>query len=613
MRIVKKKIVDGISRDACIDNSGKCFLVFALAWSLAMAFLLGWGLWPELSGAHGRGLTESQVHFWRWAVSLGVIWLFVLFCTNLAIRKVASGVHALRRASRDLVTSEQECSRREVLFESIYNAITDAVVFTDKNRRIVMVNPAFVGLTGFSPSEVSGRPLDVLFAGSAAPSDSRIRSHLHLGVREMLCCRKDGFSVLTESFGSHVQNRDGENIGFLLVLRDISRCRAAAEERARIEGKLRQSCKMEALGTLAGGIAHDFNNILGIIFINTEVAMSMIDEKNPVRKNVERIETASRRARDLVQQILEYSRQPENTLAALMPGALVKESLQFLRAGAPAGIVVDHYVNDGFRSVMMDPSQVRELLVNLFSNAVQAVNGLGKIEVKATVITLEDDAVNHRPTIPAGTYFRVLVRDSGTGPAALEQVPDPFFSTREAGDDGGMGLVSAQGIVRNHGGFITVDSEPGAGTAVRVYFPVVEEEEGEAGENFEGLRGTEHVLFVDDEEMLVEMLCKFLRDQGFTVTEQTESRTALDLFKADPAAFDIIVTDQTMPGMTGSELAVEALRIRPDVPIILLSGHSRKISREEVLELGIMDFLHKPFDGKALVRTIRNVLDHDLS
>jgi PAS domain S-box-containing protein len=481
-------------------------------------------------------------------------------------------------------------------------------VFTDNQNRIVMTNPAFTKLTGYTAGEAKNRDAEFLFSHPEALLGNE--GGLIQSVCEMECSLKDGSVIPTETRGTHVQDSDGEFIGYLIVLRDITWRKVAEKEQVKLETKLIQSCKMEAIGTLAGGIAHDFNNILGIIFVNTDLALEDIPEGNPARTNVQRIVQASIRARNLVEQILVYSRQEDQKLIPLMPGSLVKESLQFLRSTTPASVKILQHINDEFRAVLMDPAQLQQLLLNLFSNAVRAVRGIGIVEVTGTVVELDEFDVNGQQNIPPGHYFRLNIMDTGVGMdrETQERIFDPFYTTLKVGEGTGMGLATAMGIVRSHGGHIRVDSEPGSGTTIEVFFPIVAMEEDQ-GESIESLQGTERVLFVDDETMLVEMASIFLRRQGFRVTEKTDSLQALETFRSKPDEFDIVITDQTMPEMTGSELAVEMFKIRPDVPVILLSGYSKKISDEEVKELGIKEFLHKPFDGKTLVRSIRKVLD----
>jgi len=510
--------------------------------------------------------------------------------------------------STKLINDTLERSHRKAFCSAIYDSITDAVVFTDNRNRIVMTNQAFTQLTGYTAEEVQDRKVELLFSHPETLHDNE-GAFVH-DVCEIECSLKNGSVIPTETLGSQVRDSDGEIIGYLIVLRDITRRKAAEKEKAKLENKLMQSCKMEAIGTLAGGIAHDFNNILGIILVNTDMALEDIPNGNPVRTNIHRIVQASTRARDLVKQILIYSRNADRKLIPLMPGSLVKETMQFLRSTTPASVKIEQHINDDFRAVLIDPAQLQQLLVNLFSNAIRAVHEMGTIEVTGTIVEQDEIVMGDQESVSPEFFFRLSISDTGVGMdlPTQDRIFDPFYTNWKVGEGTGMGLATVMGIVHSHGGHLRVESTLGSGTTVHVFFPVVQMVE-DRGENCESQQGTERILFVDDEHMLVEMASMFLHRQGFRVTEKTESLEALETFRSMPDEFDIVFTDLTMSEMTGSELAVEMLKIRPDIPIILSSGYRNKLSEKEIKELGIREFLCKPFDAKTLVRSIRKVLD----
>jgi PAS domain S-box-containing protein len=493
--------------------------------------------------------------------------------------------------------------------------MSEAVVFLDPDNRIAMTNPAFSELTGYSFQEVRGLTPEFLYSGKRTLRKLLRKRYDKKGnpvqpVLEIHFRLKDGRTIPTETIGAYVYGMDGEVTGFLTVTRDITQRRKAEKEKEILGEKLRQSYKMEAIGTLAGGIAHDFNNILGIIFINTDMALEDIPDGNPARKNVERIVNASRRARDLVRQILAYSRQDENKLIPLMPGALIKESLQLLRSSTPATVTIVKNVDDDYRTIMMEPVQVQQMLMNLFANALRAMHDKGTIEVSGKTVELDEADIAHQKGLLPGPYFKLSVRDTGAGmeQEILERIFDPFFTAGETRNCTKKGLSNVMTIVKNHGGMITVVSAPDKGTTFHIFFPVVEPEY-DMGNGREAVPGNERILLVDDEDMLIEMTSMYLQRHGYGVVEKKSSLDALEAFRLQPGAFDIVVTDQTMPDMTGSELAVELLKIRPDLPIILFSGFSKKMSREEIEKLGIREFLYKPFDGRTLAQAIRRVLD----
>lgn len=591
----------------CADNVSKCFFVLALSWSFFVFSLFLLMNWQKVQGPDLYQAVAAQSPFWRWTMSLGFIWAVVLLFLGIGVRNLAGTARALRRTRIDLLLQTRNGLRREAQFNALFASMPDAAVFADDQNRIIAVNSAFAELTGYSFEEVQGRTALFLFSqpGVVLNNEGEVRQ----APCEMECRRKDDSIIPVETVCTRVRDAEGADMGFLLILRDVSEWKAAEKERAQLESRLRQAGRMETIGTLAGGIAHDFNNILGIIFINTDIALEEIPEESPARLNVRRIVSAAERARNLVKQILAYSRQPEQQQIALMPGSLLKESLKFLRATAPAGISVEEHIHDGFKSIMMDPAQLQELVMSLFSHALQALGERGIVEVNATVVELDGREGTGRNTIPAGHYFRISVSHVIPGSTWEERARNEVFS--EDGtytDEGALGLTTVRNIVRRQNGFISIEDRQGYGATVGVYFPLVAlEMDPEEGD--EQIEGSERVLLVDDEDMLLEMASMFLERHGFKVTARTDSREALAVFKSRPDLFDIVVTDQTMPEMTGSELAVELFKIRSDIPVILLSGYCKKISEDEVRNLGIRDFLYKPFDGKALARSIRKVMD----
>ena len=388
--------------------------------------------------------------------------------------------------------------------------------------------------------------------------------------------------------------------------------RNALQEKELLESQLRQAQKMEAIGTLAGGIAHDFNNILAIIYANADMAMEDIPEGSPAGKNVKQIVRASDRARDLVKQILTFSRQSEQKPVPLDPCRIIKESLKLLRATIPSTVRIVSSVSSECGTIMADPTQFQRVLINLFANASDAMDEKGTLELCGTAVTLgEGDIPWQHDDMRPGAYFRLSVGDTGRGmdESTVERIFDPFFTTKEVGAGTGMGLSIVMGIVRSCGGMIKVESRPDRGTVFHVYFPIID-----AGRTADRLsageprKGTERILFVDDEEMIAATMSTILVRQGYGVTVRTNSPDALLEFRARPDEYDLVITDQTMPGLSGLELSAEILRIRSDIPILLTTGYSRKISEETVLETGIRGIVYKPYDRTRLLDGIAMVL-----
>ncbi|MBM9536350.1 hybrid sensor histidine kinase/response regulator [Desulfobulbus alkaliphilus] len=388
---------------------------------------------------------------------------------------------------------------------------------------------------------------------------------------------------------------------------DISERKHNEEERKHLQNQLLQAQKMEAIGTLAGGIAHDFNNILSAVLGYTEMARGAIPPESPAAQHLDKVMEASLRASTLAKQILTFSRQGEPEKIALEPALIVKETIKLLRSTLPATIVIRQQIAPRTSLIFADPIQIHQVLLNLCTNSFHAMEQTGGI----LDISLETCTASP-PGAPAAAFVRLSVSDTGHGipPELQEKIFQPYFTTKEVGKGTGLGLAIVHGIVTKHGGFITCESSPDSGTTFHLHFPtytgtstlVPRPEEPPA-------TGREHILLVDDEKVLVETGTALLKRLGYTVTGRTGSLEALEIFQDQPHRFDAMITDQTMPEMTGLELAQRLLRIRPDLPIILCTGYSGLVSEEQVLALGIKAFVMKPLTKKDLAATLRGVLD----
>jgi signal transduction histidine kinase/CheY-like chemotaxis protein len=398
----------------------------------------------------------------------------------------------------------------------------------------------------------------------------------------------------------------------LSITRDITARKKAEEEKAKLESQLRQVYKMEAIGTMAGGIAHDFNNILTIILGNADLARYVLQDDAPARQYVNKILEASGRAKEMVRQILAFSRQAKQDLIPVRPHMIFSETLKLLRSTIPSSVDIQQDLNRQCRTIKADPTQLNQVLINLCANAVHAMDDKGTLRVSLQEVKLSSKDVKHKKNIEPGPYALLSVADTGKGisPEEKERIFDPFYTTKKVGEGTGMGLSVVHGIVQNHGGMISVKSSPGKGSTFNVYFPIIAEAAVKIKEVSPPRHmGNERLLFVDDEEKLVELATEMLQLHGYQVTSRTSSTEALETFKAAPDKFDLVITDQTMPDISGSELAVALLKIRPDLPIILCTGYSAKISPETAHELGITDYFLKPFDTEQLLRSVRKVLD----
>jgi PAS domain S-box-containing protein len=393
---------------------------------------------------------------------------------------------------------------------------------------------------------------------------------------------------------------------------DITERKLAEEQRAKLEAELQQAQKLETIGTLAGGIAHDFNNILQPIMGYTEMELNDLSPSNPLRKSLEEVLKASLRAKELIRQILAISRSTEEQQRIPIDiSSIIKEALKLLRSSLPSSIEMRQKIRKSV--ALADPTQIHQVLMNLCTNAAHAMGDKGILEVRLSPVDLSESDLAGQAifNLKPGAYLRLTVSDTGSGIDAktMERIFDPYFTTKEVGKGSGLGLAVINGIVKRHEGAITVQSVPGKGTTFSIYFPRLDSRP-EATMQVEDppQRGSERILLVDDEPALMEMATSILERLGYKVTGQTDSVTALEVFRSSPDEFDLVITDYTMPNLTGMDLAKEVRRIRPDIRIMLCTGFSEKITPDHMKELGV-GLLMKPYGMREISEAIRKTLD----
>ena len=395
-------------------------------------------------------------------------------------------------------------------------------------------------------------------------------------------------------------------------IRDITARKLANEEKEKLEARLAQAQKMEAIGTLAGGIAHDFNNILSAIFGYTEIALMKIDTETEIKADLMEVLNGAERAKSLVRQILAFSRQIKEEPILVQVDLIAKEALKLLRSSLPATVDIRYDIKSK-SLILCDPTQLHQIIMNLCTNAGYSMRDKGGIlEVTLTDVTLDSDFCSSHPEIHPGAYQKITVSDTGHGMTddVMKQIFDPYFTTKPKGEGTGLGLSVVYGIVKNLNGTITVYSEPENGTTFNLYFPIIKGTAEERPKKFTTIpTGTERILVVDDEKPIVEATSKILTSLGYAVKARTSSIEALELFKAMPDKFDLVITDMTMPQMTGDILSQELIKIRPDLSVILCTGFSEKITKERVKKIGIIALLQKPLLKEEIANTIRKVLD----
>ncbi|WP_163340261.1 PAS domain S-box protein [Desulfopila sp. IMCC35008] len=412
-----------------------------------------------------------------------------------------------------------------------------------------------------------------------------------------------------------LKNSGGEVKHIVITHEDITEVRLAAEERKMLETQMRQTQKMEAIGTLAGGIAHDFNNILSAIFGYTQLARMTKEKPDRLDKALDGIYLATDRAKKLVKQILAFSRQDTKSKNNISLSPLGKEVAKLVRQAIPSTIDI-HCETTSVLTVHCDPTQLHQVIMNLCTNAYQAMrDSKGILELKIEDTELTQPLTNQDIiVVPVGTYVAITVRDTGYGmdKDMIKKIFEPYFTTKEIGEGTGLGLAVVHGIVNDHNGYVNVSSIPGKGSEFTVYLPASKSAPTEIRRvttKPSNLAGTENVLFIDDESPITSIVGKVLPRYGYRVTTYEDPQEALDHFLSFSANYDILITDMTMPKLTGMEIINSIRKKRPELPVILCTGYSEKISENEARYLGVDEYLEKPFPMTVLLKAIRNILD----
>lgn len=500
------------------------------------------------------------------------------------------------------------------------DSAANGIFITDRDGVIEWVNQAFTELTGYHLSEVVGRHSRLLKSGHQSREFYRqLWTSILAGENwhgELVNRRKDGSEYIEEQSITPVRRADGEISHFISIQQDVTERKRAAEEREELQHQLQQAHKMEALGQLTGGIAHDFNNILGAIIGYTDLAMERFapEGEGKLGEYLKQVYRAAIRARDLIAQMLAYSRSGASADQILRAEPVVKEVIKMLRSALPATIEIDTHFTKDVPLIRIDPVQLHQIVMNLCINARDAMEGHGQLTVRLDCKPYADAicaSCHHHIT---GDYVMLEVSDTGCGidKETLPRVFDPFFTTKEVGSGTGMGLSVVHGLVHDHGGHILVDSEPGKGATFLLLLPgtlatMVEEEAADYPAPV-AKQGHGHVLVVDDEPRLVNYYAELLESQGYRVTGVTDAREALRYFTDAPHAVDLVITDQTMPEMTGVHLARTMLELRPDLPLILCTGYSEEIDAESAKALAITAYFEKPVLPADLIRRVGEIL-----
>ena len=588
-------------------------------------------------------------------VTLALALLITLFIFSLRLNKnVKERTALLAQEIEDRKIIENKLWEEKEFSKAVLDNIEDGIVACDKNGVLTVFNRATRTFHCLPeehiPAEQWSQHYDLYHADGITPMETEAiplyRALLgeYVNNTEMVIVPKQGRSRIILATGQPFYDSNDHILGAVVSMHDITERKQIEDElkrahdyleiqvenrtielhqsyeqlarevaeRENVESKLRQSQKMEAIGTLAGGIAHDFNNILAAILGYAELARKNIPEDSLAIKHISHVLKAGYRAEDLVKHILTFSRKETQKRVAVKISKITNEVVELIRASIPSNIEINTDIDANCGNIAADPTEIHQVILNLCTNAAHSMDDHGGV-LNVTLGRVELNDENIINDAKPGSYARIKINDTGTGIEAdiIDKVFDPYFTTKETGKGSGMGLSVVHGIVKSHHGFITVDSVPKEGTAFYVYFPLVEDQTDDVQHKATALpTGTENILIIDDEEIIAAMNKHRAEILGYQAVAMSSSKDALELFRNNPDDFDLIITDQTMPELTGDQLARELRAIRPDIPIIISTGYSSKISPKIAKDLGINAFTTKPIDAGNFANIIREVLDN---
>ena len=621
-----KKIgkVDFYTRKANYLKSNKIYLFTTIIAIALISVFISLATWKLIHTYIGRPL--EKLHIWIDHIKKGD---YKNIYIDFPQREIQDVAQHFSKMVVNVKNREQELQENEEKYRLLAENVRDVIWTADLNLNMMYVSPSVYAFRGYTAEEVISQKVEERLTPGSLKAATKVlaeelkkesrkdRHKFRTKTLELESRCKDGSTRWSETSLSFIRDTEEKPIGILGVSRDITDRKRADKERLSLQTQLQQAQKMESIGTLAGGIAHDFNNILGAIIGYSEIIKySKLPEVSELQYDLDQVLNAANRAKDLVQQILAFSRQVEQEKKPILIVPVIKEALKLLRASLPTTIEMRRNIQKIDSKILGDPSQIHQIIMNLCTNAGHAMQKSGGVlEVRVEEIQVEPRRAEKLQDLSPGSYVRLTVSDTGQGisPDNMDRIFNPYFTTKEKGEGTGLGLAVVHGIVKSHGGEITVDSQVAKGTKFQIYLPMIDKRISNKADRKEPLpTGHENILFVDDEKALVQIGEQVLQGLGYEVETRTSSLEALELFRANPHRFDLVVTDMTMPNMTGIQLAQEFVRIRPEIPIILCTGFSEQVSADLINEAGVKDLLMKPFSTREIALSAKKVLTSEI-